>query len=330
MKFEKILITQQNMIGDAVISTGFVKAVRETFPKSKIAYMVLPEAANLVKLPFIDEIVPYKKGMPILPVIKKIWRYDVALCLDFKYKSALLPFLAMIPVRAGLTHKRKLFMSNSIALDEVESEQIYFNNYMAQVIEKCIGIKLQGDLTKLYVADATDAEKIAVDKILPRSEKLTIAIAPFTSTLIKNLPIETYKAVMQKLRTTENCRFVLIGGKADAQKNFYFAEDDIDLRGKTTLTEMAEVLRRADFLFSGCSAPLHIAAAVKTPTLAFYGPTSPLKWAPKNFCKYIYQKQECSPCDRVGHGKFCNMNNICMKSIEVEEILAAFESLKAI
>lgn len=80
------------MLGDVIISTGFLKAIREEFPQSKIAFLVSPKTADLVRLPFIDELVIYKKGMPMLPVIKQIWRYDIAFYLDFKYRSTLLLF----------------------------------------------------------------------------------------------------------------------------------------------------------------------------------------------------------------------------------------------
>ncbi len=92
-----------------MISTGIVRAIREQFPHSQIAFMVDPDTYDLMQLPFVDEVIAYDKGKPLLPVIRKIWRYDVAILLDFKYRSAWLPFLACIPVRAGLAHKRKLY-----------------------------------------------------------------------------------------------------------------------------------------------------------------------------------------------------------------------------
>ncbi|WP_419179921.1 glycosyltransferase family 9 protein [Anaerovibrio lipolyticus] len=53
-----------------------------------------------------------------------------------------------------------------------------------------------------------------------------------------------------------------------------------------------------DYFIGSCSAPLHIAAAVGCPSMAFYGPTSPKKWAPLHKCKYIFHKHPCNPCDR--------------------------------
>ncbi|MCF2601592.1 hypothetical protein I6E26_08575 [Anaerovibrio lipolyticus] len=71
-----------------------------------------------------------------------------------------------------------------------------------------------------------------------------------------------------------------------------------DLRGKLKLTTTATLLRKMDYFIGSCSAPLHIAAAVGCPSMAFYGPTSPKKWAPLHKCKYIFHKHPCNPCDR--------------------------------
>ena len=95
------------------------------------------------------------------------------------------------------------------------------------------------------------------------------------------------------------------------------------------LTGTAELLRRMDYFVGSCSAPLHIAAAVDTPILAFYGPTSPAKWAPVHKCIHIEHLQPCAPCDRVGYGSRCNGDNKCMKSITVAEGIQAMEKLIA-
>lgn len=328
IKFDKILLLQQNMLGDVIISTGFVKAVREQFPNSKIAFLVSPETAELVRLPFIDELVIYKKGMSMLPVIKQIWRYDVALCLDFKYRSALLPFLARIPVRAGLKHKRGIFMTHSVKFPP-DKDGEYINEYMARIIYDCIGLKIQHDLTRLFVSDATPNDIDAVNKILPPAENsLTIAVAPFSSSLMKDWLPAYYKIFMENLREKYNCRFIIIGGKSDAEKNFYLPEGTLDLRGKISMTESAEVLRRADYFFGGCSAPLHLASAVGTPSLAFYGPSTPAKWAPRHKCIVLSHLPDCSPCSRIGYGYYCNGNNFCMKNITVDDALTAFENLR--
>lgn len=324
MKFNKILLLQQNMLGDVIVSTGLVRAIREEFPQSKIAFLVSPATANLMRLPFVDELIAYEKGMPMLPVIKKIWRYDVALCLDFKYRSAVLPFLARIPVRAGLAHKRKIFLTHSVPRPEILDGE-YFTEFIARILEMCIGLKLHHDMTRLSVAAATAADISAVDKILPPSEKVTVAIAPFSSTPMKDWLPDRYKLFMENF---SGCRFVLIGGKKDRAQDFYIPEGTVDLRGRLSMTESAEALRRADYFIGGCSAPLHLASAVGTPTLALYGSTRPEMWAPRHKSIYIFHKLSCWPCNVDGYGKTCGGAKPCMNAISVDEVSAAFEKLR--
>lgn len=324
MNFNKILLLQQNMLGDVIVSTGLVRAIREEFPQSKIAFLVSPATAGLMRLPFVDELIPYEKGMPMLPVIKKIWRYDVALCLDFKYRSALIPFLARIPVRAGLAHKRKIFLTHSVPRPEIIDGE-YFTEFIARILEMCIGLKISRDMTHLSVADATAADIAAVNEVLPPSEKVTVAIAPFSSTPMKDWLPDRYKIFMENLR---DCRFVIIGGKKDRAQDFYLPEDAVDLRGRLSMTESAEALRRADYFIGGCSAPLHLASAVGTPTLALYGSTRAKMWAPRHKSIYIFHKLSCWPCNVDGYGKACNGEKPCMKAISVDEVSAAFEKMR--
>ncbi len=87
----------------------------------------------MVRVPFVDEVVLYTKGMPLWLVIKKLWRYDVAICLDFKYCSAVVPFLSAIPVRAGISHKRKLFLTHPVERNSRDME-IYLPDHQADIM----------------------------------------------------------------------------------------------------------------------------------------------------------------------------------------------------
>lgn len=325
IKYDKILIVQYNLLGDVICSTGIVRAVREQFPNSKIAFLVSPETKDLVNLPFVDELVIYDKGMPILPVIKQIWRYDVALLLDFKYRSAFLPFLAMIPVRAGLRHKRGLFMTHGIDLPDY-NYKYYITEYMAKILEDAVGLKLTADVTRLTVADATESDISAVNNLLSplHKDKKFVAVAPFASNPVKNWNAERYYEFMTKL--SDEYDFVVIGGNDDADKLFKIPENTLDLRGKASMTESAEILRRASYLVCGCSAPLHLAVAVKTPILALYGSTSRTKWVPKRGAICIQHNFSCSPCDRW-YGRDCNNDAPCMKAITVDEVVDGFKEL---
>ena len=328
MKFDKVLFLQQNALGDVVLSTGVIKAFREQFPYSHIAFLVSPETADLMDLSFVDEVVPYTKGMPMLPVIRRLWHYDAAICLDFKYRSAVVPFLARIPVRAGIAHKRKLFLTHAVERHP-DSEKMYFTEHLVNVIERAVGLRLTQDPTHLYVAEATVSDKSEVDAVLGAKKEncIRIAVAPFSSTRVKDWPIGYYKTFMKELNKMTNVEFILLGASKDAKKEFWVSEQVRDLRGRLKLTATAEVLRRVDYFMGSCSAPLHIATAVGCPSLALYGPTSSAKWAPRHKCIYLEHCQPCTPCDRIGYGDFCKSNNLCMQQITVEEAIAAMQEL---
>ena len=327
MKINKVLFINGNAVGDVILSTAIIKAFHEQFPKSKITFLVRQETASLVeRLPFIDEVVCYEKKDSVLPVVKKIWRYDIAICLDFKYRSAVMPFLAWIPIRAGLAHKRKLFLSHSVIRD-INEENIYETQNFAGIIERSIGIKLSGDLHTLYVSPATEVEQAKVKDLLQNiaPTKLKIAIAPFSSNDAKNWSFESYKLLIEKLKQQYEVEFLLLGSKGDKERCTFDVAYMHDLRGQTTLTEVAEVLRQSDYFIGNCSGPLHMAAAAKLPIIALYGSTSAKHWAPCNKTVVLQHEIDCSPCDRKGYA--CEKNHECMKLITVDEVYRACEQM---
>jgi len=98
-----------------------------------------------------------------------------------------------------------------------------------------------------------------------------------------------------------------------------------DLVGKTTVRQLVALLRRSALMVCNDSGPMHLAAAVKTPVLAFYGPTSPVRTGPygdATRCVVLRSHEDCSPCYRKRCGRMH-----CMEGIGVEEAVEAAERL---
>ena len=100
-----------------------------------------------------------------------------------------------------------------------------------------------------------------------------------------------------------------------------------NLAGQTDLTELAALFSKADFVVTVDSGPMHIAAAVGTPVIALFGPTSPARTGPYGKLDgptgghtVITHRLDCSPCFK----KKCP-EPVCMTGITVEEVLAAAE-----
>jgi len=100
----------------------------------------------------------------------------------------------------------------------------------------------------------------------------------------------------------------------------------LNLAGKTTLKELAALFSLADLVLTPDTGPMHLAAAVKAPLIALFGPTAPWRTGPAGENSRIIRRElACSPCFR----KKCSTRE-CMESITVEEVLeAALEKLGA-
>ncbi len=103
----------------------------------------------------------------------------------------------------------------------------------------------------------------------------------------------------------------------------------VDLSGQLSLKELAALTARARLFVGVDSAPMHIAAAMGTPTVALFGPSGDKEWGPWNVAHRIVASQHhpCRPCGRDG----CEGSKVsaCLTELPVEEVLAACEALLA-
>lgn len=306
-------------IGDTLLATPVYRALKENFPQSEIiAVTSYPGFELLQNNSYIDDLIKYKKGDAVLPVIKKIWRADVAIILDYHYRNALFAFLAMIPKRIG---RGKDFINCRV--DELSAETFEPLKYLSLL--KPLGISAENlSLTKIV---ATDSEKIRVEKLISEiknSGQKLVVIVPYSLSPLKDWSAENYREIIRRLKN-ENCAVAIIGGKNERElieKNF---PDVKNFAGETNLRESAEIISRADLQLSNCTSMLHVCSTTNTPAVAIYGPTNPQQWAPKNNCTVITHNFDCSPCYNVA-GKSCN-NNRCIQDISVDEVWSAMKNI---
>jgi ADP-heptose:LPS heptosyltransferase len=106
-------------------------------------------------------------------------------------------------------------------------------------------------------------------------------------------------------------------------------EKHLSLSGKTTLKQTAALIKLARLFIGNDCGPLHIAAAVGTPTISIFGPTDPQKLAPLGEAHiYVRSDAACSPCYRQTeeYQQVCQKYD-CMERIQVAEVVEAFNKL---
>lgn len=300
-------------IGDTLLATPVYRAIKETYPQAETVVLTSPTGYELLLgNPYIDELVSYEKGDSIFFVLNKIWRSDVAIILDHHYRDAMFAFLALIPKRIG---RGKDFIN--VHVDDPPLKTYEPWKYLN--ISKQAGIDTT-DIT-LTRPIATSEEKSRVQDIcdnLRRGKKGKIVlIAPYSLDSLKDWEPENYNKIIQLLRD-EGQIPVVIGGKEHFQKAEQSFPQATNLMGKTNLRETTELISQADLLVCGCTSVLHICATTDTTSVAIYGPSSPLQWAPKNNCIIVTRDFSCSPCHNISPVR-CEKNR-CIQEISIDEV----------
>jgi heptosyltransferase-2 len=145
----------------------------------------------------------------------------------------------------------------------------------------------------------------------------------------KELPIATFLAIAEKLSDRHGLVPVFVGGPAARERErarvAASATGGIDLAGRTDLSVLAAVLERASVFVGNDSGPMHLAAALGTPTLGIFGSTSPAWTAPRGKAARVIGPAEvdCSPCFR----KTCPFDRECLTGIAPENVANAVTGL---
>lgn len=330
MKIDKIFISKQAGIGDVVLLTPILAELKRQYPKSKITLMTFPNAFDaVVGLPFVDEVFSYDKNKDsIWKVIKKMRGYDVALLFDLQYRPALASFLARIPVRVGLAHKRKLWLTHSLPWEK-HMDHTYEPYVFAEILQRTIGIKFPKEkLDKIYFSEISyKAEEVIVKELEQYGFSINtpyIACSPKTAFYLKDWSRENWKQLFSRLYDEYKIPVVVFGNYGK-DNGLWDMPGVINLCGKTSLSEVAFIIKKAKLLVNSCSLPIHIAAAYGTPSVILYGYTDPKRWAPRENCTIVLANLSCSPCD--GHNSVECKSAKCMQAITVEEVFVACREL---
>jgi lipopolysaccharide heptosyltransferase II len=142
----------------------------------------------------------------------------------------------------------------------------------------------------------------------------------------KRWPLPYWATLLDRLIREEGAQIVLTGAPADLPiiENITsrMHEHPINLAGKTSLTQLAALLKRANLLISGDSGPIHMATALGVPIIGIYGPTNPSLSGPVSPDATVLRSTIwCSPCYNMKDPADCRFNTTqCMKNITPTQV----------
>jgi lipopolysaccharide heptosyltransferase II len=331
-----ILVIKFSAFGDIILITPALKAIRAKFPKAKVSLLTSEAGSEILKhCPYIDEILIYdykqqsQKPKSILELGSALRRKNLDLVIDLQNnrRSHLLSFLSFASKTVGYNNRKLSFLLNvKVRLPELKLPPVdhQFNLLSAIGIEKEAEPKLELWPQK---EDADYIHKLLSSHWAGGAQKL-VGINIGASWPTKRLSAQQM-AKLCDLLAAKDFRVILTGdesGVETADSVMKMASSQpINACGKTSLNQLACLIKKCACFVTSDSAPLHIAAAMGTKTVAVFGPTDPLRHAPPNKnSKIIKRELECSPCYKAS----CKELN-CVQKIKPEEIAAAVLELMA-
>jgi len=330
-----ILIIKISALGDVILSVPSMRAIKNKFPNAKIYCLVGKESRQILQnCPYLDGLIIYDrkekhKGIKgILDISKDLRRYnfDITLDLQNNRSSHLISFLSAASNRYGYDNRKLSFLLNHKVKQSPKTFAPVEHQFRTLEL---LDIRQKDTELELWPSKENEdhVRGLLNSYWLSEKEKIVgINLRASKKWSTKCWPIEKFAQLCNTL-ANENIRIVVTGTKDDV--NFAKRLQELTssklliLAGKTTLMQLVALIKRCNVFITGDSAPLYIAAAVATPIVALFGPTSPERHMPPVKNSMVVKKDlDCSPCYKPR----CRTTS-CMQDIGVAEVFQAVKNL---
>jgi len=323
----KILIVQTAFIGDVIIITPLIRAIKELYPRTLVDVMVIPQTAGVLENNSnINEIILFdKRKNKILAFMKTLLqlkknKYDIAVTPHSSVTTGLLLKYANIKMRIGYDRwSAAKYLTHKVPHPEVIHKTVKNLTLLSLLTEKSFSNQTELFPTKIMFKEADE-----LIKEIKVATKKIIALAPGSVWFTKKWSTEHYKVLAQQL-VDNNFGVVLIGSKDESEicDEVLPTKNGINLAGKLSLLESAAVTSKCDLMICNDSGALHIANAMEIDVFAFFGPTVQSSgYFPFRENDFVFDREmECRPCGSHG-GTSCHLkHHECMKMIYPEHVL---------
>ncbi len=336
----RILIRAANWVGDAVMSTPMIRAVRGNFPHAHISILAKPWVAPVFEnSPDINKILLYEAGgrhkgiSGILQLAKDLRAYDfdMAILVQNAFEAALISFLAGIPIRTGYnTDGRTFLLTHAVPMSKEIKKRHQIQYYLG--ILEGLGLHTFGQEMNLEISVSDRKRAAEILKNLNISDDNgIIGINPGAAYgSAKRWPKDRYAQLCRKLRQIHRDMPVIVfGGPDEAELGReicqWAGEGCFSLAGQTNLGEAMSLIARCRLFITNDSGLMHVAAALHIPQIAIFGPTDYSTTSPADSAsRMIRVPTPCSPCLK----QECPLkHHQCMKAINVDMVFREAEQV---
>lgn len=348
-----ILVVAPRRIGDVLLATPLIRSLRVAYPRAVIDILVFAGKGGVLEgnadYTSVIEIAERPTWRELAGLVRRILRrYDLAIATQGSDRSHLYAWLAaphrigLVPDRSWSSAWKRASCGAYEVLDDVNTHTVVQNLRLADHL----------GVARHYQVVAPRTEKAFA------FEKPYAVVHPVAMFAYKSWTPEGWKGLIAWLRGRGLAVF-LTGGPSAEERAYCAAlasgPDVVDLSGRLSFGELAEMIRRARLYIGPDTSVTHLAAACGTPTLAIFGPSNPVKWgpwpvgatddpSPWRMLARPWQRKgnvlllqgvqpadlgSCLPCRLEGCERHINSASRCLVEMPLEPARAAAEDLLA-
>lgn len=326
-KPRRILVVRTDRLGDVVLATPLIRALRQTFPDAFIGAMVQPYARDLLlHNPHLNDIFvddpngehAGRRGFWKQVKALRARRYDTALLLLPTERAAWMLFFAGIPRRIGTGTKFYGVITGMRGVSRHKYIPLRHEADYCLDLGRKLGVRTDDLSTELFL---TQEERERGRQILRQAGvnegDVVLGLHVSNGNSAPNWEERRYGELAELIvaRTPDNVKIVYTDTKS--QPPLPTSARMLDLRARLTLRELMGVLTHVRFLFSSSTGPMHMAAALRVPTISLFSPlsgASPTLWGPKgNDAQIIFPPEGYCQQRCPGDPKKCRLEEITVE-----------------
>jgi heptosyltransferase II len=328
-QWQRIIVIDLLYLGDLMFAMPFFRELRKNFPAARIDlivnnafYPIMESNLNFDNIYAYDKHWSNKQSVNFARELGRN-KYDLGINIHGSWRTALLLKLINPSFTIGYGGQgRGLFLNRELKQPE---NQHMVNVYLDFLRKMDLNVE-----TGLPYLEVTDKVKNEINKKLENwgigTKAKLIALNTAGTWPTKRWSIEGFARLGDMLNRKYG-KVIMVGSPSDLPRVEEIVKrmetEPIIAAGKTSLKELAALLARCDLVISNDSGPVHVAAAVGTPTITIFGPSDDVKYRPLGEKNQIVKTTiECRPCGKhecpLGHHR-------CMNEIQADEIVNVIE-----
>ena len=326
MPTQRTLIVGPSWVGDMVMAQALFKLIRAREPGREIDVLAPAWSLPIVaRMPEIRRGIASETGHGELGFgkrrrIAKSLRdegYEHAIVMPRSFKSALIPWIAGVPLRTGFRGEARFGLINDVrTLDRKVLDQTV-KRFVALGIDE--GAPLPPAPQPRLVSDSERQQRLMEEFALDTGRPVVAMMPGAEYGAAKCWPLEYFTALAARLDESGRAVWVL-GSEKDAAAGESIAANSgaVNLCGKTALEDVIDLLSLCEQAVSNDSGLMHVAAAVDIHVHGVYGSSSPDFTPPlTDRCDIHYLRLDCSPCFK----RECPLGHLnCLRDIRPEMI----------